>query len=397
MLVTRKKILIILLLIFSIISLFSIDMADYGQWFHFDIEKIGNQEWKTAIVDAPQFSYLRIYHPAESSHKILVLINSQASWSDTAISKILEIYADKQFFPEFAVVRYQKDETLLKQVLDWAVTERIELIFPVGSSVLAQVHPLQKNKYIPVVSVCNKDPVLLGYINDYEQGSGNNFVFTSVNTPIDVQIAFLKKLKPDLKNVAILVARSNNSAMKTQYYPLKKALLEENIAVFDIVLGPEKSIPDLQDVIQEELPGKMMEVIQKMKIRDPNLQNSFFWLTYSTSVVKNLTTINEHCENIPVLGVATDTVKEGKNSAVIGIGVSFSSNAYLAANYGIRILKDKENPGDLKVGVVSPPDIAINFLVAQMIGYKIPFSFFESASIIFDHQGNKVRDIGTLF
>jgi len=48
------------------------------------------------------------------------------------------------------------------------------------------------------------------------------------------------------------------------------------------------------------------------------------------------------------------------------------------------------------VGVVSPPDIAINFRKAREIGLKIPFSFVEGANYIFDYDGKPVRHRGKL-
>jgi putative tryptophan/tyrosine transport system substrate-binding protein len=49
--------------------------------------------------------------------------------------------------------------------------------------------------------------------------------------------------------------------------------------------------------------------------------------------------------------------------------------------------------GDLKVGIVSPPDIAISFLKAREIGTRVPFSFFESASFVYDYDGRPVRSV----
>ena len=65
--------------------------------------------------------------------------------------------------------------------------------------------------------------------------------------------------------------------------------------------------------------------------------------------------------------------------------------AAVAALYGADILTGKSQPANMKVGVVSPPDIAINFLRAREIGLKIPFSFFEAATFIFDAGGRPVR------
>jgi putative ABC transport system substrate-binding protein len=95
-----------------------------------------------------------------------------------------------------------------------------------------------------------------------------------------------------------------------------------------------------------------------------------------------------------VLSVVPDVVKEGEDSAVLSIGISFQSNAHLAAIYGADVLAGRAKVGDLKVGIVSPPDIAINFLKAREIGLEIPFSFFESASFVYDYDGRIVRNNG---
>jgi len=79
----------------------------------------------------------------------------------------------------------------------------------------------------------------------------------------------------------------------------------------------------------------------------------------------------------------------------MAIGISFESNAHLAAIYGVDILQGRVKAGDLKVGVVSPPDIAISFLKAREIGLRVPFSFFESASFVYDYDGHPVRTIAS--
>ena len=45
-------------------------------------------------------------------------------------------------------------------------------------------------------------------------------------------------------------------------------------------------------------------------------------------------------------------------------------------------------------GIVTPPDVAINFCVARKIKLKIPISFFESAAFIYDYEGNIARAFG---
>lgn len=388
------KRIILVLLFFTSISLLMAEI-NYDSWFKFSISQTAEKAWQENIrTDINNLETLNIFSISfQSDKKIMVFINGQASWSDTAMKKILEVYADKRFFPLILVANYKKDKLLLQKYLKKAEDEKINLIFTIGSSVLADVYQAYKGKKIPVVSVCNKDPVLLGYIKDYENGSGNNFAFTSVNTPINLQINYLKKLNTNLKNVAILVARSNSSAMKTQFLPLKKELLNQNINVVDVILGPEKKVENLDQIIGDQIKIQLPRVMLQLKKADPGLKNTLFWLTYSTSVVRNLTLLNQLTQNTPIIGVATDTVQNGDNSAAIGIGVSFKSNAYIAAIYGLNIIEGKQKAGELKVGLVSPPDIAINFKIAKKMGFRIPFGFFENANIIYDYEGKKVRDV----
>jgi len=102
-------------------------------------------------------------------------------------------------------------------------------------------------------------------------------------------------------------------------------------------------------------------------------------------------TINAYAGRVPVISMIPEIVTAGSDTALLGIGVSFESNAQLAALYGIEILSGKSKVGDLKVGVVSPPDIAISFLKARQIGRRVPFHFFEGATIVYDAKGNAVR------
>ena len=63
----------------------------------------------------------------------------------------------------------------------------------------------------------------------------------------------------------------------------------------------------------------------------------------------------------------------------------------MAAIYGADILRGRAKVGDLKVGLVSPPDIAISFLKAREIGMHIPFNLFETATFLYDYRGRAIR------
>ncbi len=255
-----------------------------------------------------------------------------------------------------------------------------------GSESTAWLFDNYRGGKIPVVSVCSKDPVQLGQIKDYERGGGNNFAFTSLNVPVDVQMAYVKELKPDLKNLTVLVDSKNVSAVQTQAEPIAAYARERGIQViWGAIDNPAKA--------REQLVPIIKSAVQTMRKNDPDLSKSLFWLTGSTSVFLEIRTINEHADRVPVVSVVPEIVNAGTDTAVLAIGVSFESNAHLAGIYGAEILAGRTKAGDLKVGLVSPPDIAISFLKVREIGLRVPFQFYETASFIYDYDGKAVRTV----
>ncbi len=92
-----------------------------------------------------------------------------------------------------------------------------------------------------------------------------------------------------------------------------------------------------------------------------------------------------------MLSAVPDVVRGGDDSAVLSIGISFESNAHVAAVYAADLVRNRAKASELKVGLVSPPDITINFRKVRDIGMTVPLSFFEAAGTIYDYDGRAVR------
>jgi putative ABC transport system substrate-binding protein len=131
-----------------------------------------------------------------------------------------------------------------------------------------------------------------------------------------------------------------------------------------------------------------------MRRSDPDLKRSVLLVTGSTPVYERIAQVNRHSGRVPVVSMLPDVVRPGPDSALLSIGVNQSSAVALAAVYAKDILLGRADPATLPVGTVSPPDLAINFLVAERIGIKIPFSFFESATFVYDPEGRAVIEFG---
>ncbi|MBL8702874.1 MAG: hypothetical protein JNK67_31115 [Alphaproteobacteria bacterium] len=357
----------------------------FWEWFKHEPEV--EEDWIVSPVAGRPFEVvIRPINPDRKQpvRRVFVLYPRPSSAYDIAISKILDVFDDKHINAEFTVVNFRNEDALARQALARAKFLNAELVFSMGSEATAWLHMNLRDGSIPVVSVCSKDPVLLGQMKNYESGSGTNFAFTSLNMPIDAQMAYVIDFRPQLRNMGILVSRDNVSAVETQARPIAEFAKQRGIQVLYLqVENPATA--------QAELAELVRSAVVTMRKSDPSLDNSLFWITGSTAVFDEIATINKHSDRVPVLSVVPEVVRAGDDSAVLSIGISFESNAHLAAIYGADVLMGVRQVGTLPVGIVSPPDIAINFRKAREIGLSVPFEFVERASTIYDYDGQALR------
>ena len=132
-----------------------------------------------------------------------------------------------------------------------------------GSESTAWLYQNYQGGALPVVTVCSKDPVLLGQMKDYDAGSGTNFAFTSLNVPIEVQMAYVAELRPALKNIAILVDMKNVSAVQTQAEPIAQFASKKGIKViWGAVQNPAKAREELDWQSNYTFPQLVSEMVQ---------------------------------------------------------------------------------------------------------------------------------------
>jgi putative ABC transport system substrate-binding protein len=317
----------------------------------------------------------------------LLLFAIPSSLFDTALSALCDVFLTERMPVVFTLVLYHSSPELGRAALRDAVRERMDLIFSMGSATTAFVHASFRNGPVPVVTIMSKDPVLLGQMPNYRAGSGTNIAYTSVNVPVQVQMAYLRRLEPGLRAIGVLYGLDDPSARQTQVAPLKLAAASRHIKVIDITVRGVQTA-------QRDLLSAMPRAISALRQVDPSLRHCVLWVTGSTAIVNEMHTVQQLSGHIPVLSVFPELVQQGEDSAVLSIGVSFQAASQLASLYGIDILRGQVRPGSLKVGTVSPPDIAINFQKAREDGLKIPFSFFESAGFIYNDAGRLVRSNG---
>jgi putative ABC transport system substrate-binding protein len=360
------------------------DLA-YQSWF----KLVGGAEEQWRIVPTPGNTLevrvlAREAQRAAPAKKVLVVYPRPSSAYDIAISRILSVFAGRLLPVELTAVNFQTDDARGHAVLRQAHDGNFDLILAMGSESAAWLWDNYKGGRLPVVTVCSKDPVMLGQAAAYDRGSRTNFAFTSLNMPIDVQMAYVAELKPGLKSIAVIADAANVSAVETQMKPVADYARARGLAVLELYVRNAAKA-------REELAVLVKDAAATMAARDPGLGSSVFWITGSTSVFREIATINAHAGGAAVLSAVPDIVRGGDESAMMSIGISFESNAQLAALYASDVLTGRSQVGQMKVGVVTPPDMSINFRKVREVGASIPLSMFAAAGTIFDYEGNLVR------
>ena len=351
------------------------------------------ESWSTEI-SADRPSVMRVspkwrQRDSDIPKRIVGIVPKKSSSYSLAATELLRVLHDRGIYADLSIINFANDIQRGLEILEAAETEQTDLIFSMGSESADLVHRYYSGDRIPVVTCTNKDPVMLGQIGDYESGSGNNIAYTSLNVPLDIQKNYLFRLKPDLVNIGLLYNRNHVQVMATEVIPAQKIFRDIGLHVVDIAV-------DSTETARQELRERLPEAVVEMKKTDPDLSKSVFWVTSSTAVFSNMDIVSEYCEPVPVLSSIPNAVTEGEDSAVLAIGIDRRNNAHLAAIYAVTILKGEAQPGELPVGVVTPPDVAINFRIARKIQLKIPFSFVESAAFIYDYDGKLARAFGEI-
>jgi len=326
--------------------------------------------------------------PGAEMKRVMLLIPSRSVVAySAAVNTILRGFDARGVSTRFDIWYYHKDRDRAARALSWAYEQPMDMIMSVGSKATSYLYAYHTGHAIPAVSSAAKDPVAMGQVKDAKAGSGTNIAYTSINVETETLVAYLRELVPGLDTVGLLYDTSNSSAVLTQVNPLKEASQELGLTVVDITV-------DGADSATAQLESNLPAGLEAMRQADPQGKRSVLLVTGSTAVYERIRQINRHAGTLPVISMLPDVVREGEDSALLSIGVNITSALKLATVYALDVITGKADPGALPVGRVSPPDLAINFRVARKIGVRIPFSFLESSTFVYDFEGRAVIAFG---
>ncbi len=381
----KNRTFFIIYLFLSLVTLFS--QTSYSQdWLVLDDEFQDRWQWNEIGGDLEGRLYRssKIQNP---TYKVLILCSKKSSSYIRAFNKLLEVAEERIPSIEFLFFNFNKDTLRASEIVEYGKNNNVNLIMAMGSEAMVFSSQVLKGDNIPIVTCINKDPVLLGFVDDYTSGSGSNIAYTSVNLPLNVNMEWLLKLRPNMRSITILYDPNHSSVVGSEVLPLMNYLKENDIRHFD---GAVSADGDLQ----KDLSETIRKSLDFMSHEDPGLKNSLFWVTSSTNIFSEIETISANTGIVPVASSVPNLVNGAESSALLAVGIDRRNSANLAALYMVEILTGNSEPGDLPVGIVSPPDISISFQTAKTIGETIPFEIFENASFVYGYDGTLLREYG---
>lgn len=207
---------------------------------------------------------------------------------------------------------------------------------------------------IPILFTAVTDPVKEGLINSNEL-PGANITGTNDLNPIDDQIALVKELLPDAKNLGILSTTSESNS-EVQVKRAKTVAEELGLNVLESTIT---SINDLRQVV--------------------------------TKLAKDVDIIYIPTDNILAAGIQTlgDILTELKVPLIVGedtlvpfapsltVGINYFELGKLTGNMAVSILKDNKKPSEIPSTGLGNFTLAINKEALEGIGITIPDSLLE--------------------
>jgi putative ABC transport system substrate-binding protein len=354
------------------------------------LESLGKWDVTQDTPDKSRYTLRRkgVSEPGAASKRVLVPFAKPSQPFDGVLTKLLDVLDERQQPVTLVLWNYNQKLDVLPSIIAYGESEKFDLLAPMGSEATQNIRDVYLNGALPTLSLYTKDPVLQGWAKDYAQGSGTNFAYCSVAVPMDVQMAYLRQLNPQgVKNIGLIYSSASQSTVDAQVTPLKAIAVPQGINVVDAIVNDEKRP-------EPEVMAAIPKAIEQIRGNDPDLKQSVFWATGTTSVINSVELISKLAGNVQVVASLPDMVKEGSGSAMMSVGIEYENVGYLAAASMLDILYKGAKPADMPIGVITPPDLAISFLKARQVGLKVPFSFFENASFVYDDNGKLVRQRG---
>lgn len=236
--------------------------------------------------------------------------------------------------------------TMMAQQL---VDDKVDLIYAIATPAAQAVYAAAEEANIPVVFNAVTDPVDAGLVDSMDKPGAHTTGVSDV-APIDVQLALIKEVLPNAKNVGILYnTGEDNSRVQIKIAEEEAAKIGINIITQGVSNANE---------IEDATTQLVSKVDAIYNITDNMIVNA---------TAQVVTIAND--AKVPVIATEAGQIDLG----ILGTdSIDYTNLGSLAGDIIKEILVDGKSPADIGVKTVTETVLYMNVDVAEKLGIELP-------------------------
>ena len=254
----------------------------------------------------------------------------------------------------------QTDGSIANQIYTNYVNNKVDMLMAIATPMAQSAYGLARDTDIPVIYTAITDPVAAELANSDGSPVGN-CTGTSDKLPVDSQLALIKELYPDCKNLGILYTTSEvNSISSINEYKLYAT--KYGIDIKTIAINESSDMPMACD-----------NILNRVDVMTNVTDN-----TVVASLPILLSKAKE--KNIPVFGSEIEQVKLG---CVACMGLDYVELGKQTGRMAAKILRGEKAAKDINYEIIENASLYLNKAVANELGLELTEDLTKRAAEIY--------------
>ena len=242
----------------------------------------------------------------------------------------------------------QTDGSIANQIFTNYVNNKVDMLMAIATPMAQSAYGLARDTEIPVIYTAITDPVAAALANEDNTPIGN-CTGTSDKLPVDQQLALIKEMYPDCKNVGILYTTSEvNSISSINEY--KFYATKYDLEIITVAINESSDMPMACD-----------SILNRVDVMTNVTDN-----TVVASLPVLLSKAKE--KNIPVFGSEIEQVKLG---CVACMGLDYVELGKQTGRMAAKILKGEKKAKDINFETIENASLYLNEKVANELGVEL--------------------------
>ena len=248
----------------------------------------------------------------------------------------------------------QNNVATSQQIVTQIISEKPDLILTVGTMTSQQT--VNKIKDIPILFTAVTDPVTAQLVDSMAK-PGGNMTGTTDMTPLADQLALIKDIQPNVKNVGVIYNPGEDNS-RVQVDLIKKGAETLGLTIVEAIAASNANVYSAAQSLVDKVDAIFLPT-------DNTVISSF------ESVIKVATE-----RKIPLYCAEADSVRKAGTAA---LSLSYYELGRQTGQMAVKILKGEAKPADLPVETQERFDLLVNQVFNAQIGLEVPAAVLERA------------------